>query len=487
MEAPFINRRIRPGKRFLSFSSQLNSKLATSSGSRIAQVRDSAGSLVYKQFAANVPIFLGMYYDDTTGKWHDNVGGRPCTPFKHTQGAHIPYPLTAFSEGYSYSKGDEVYYDGKWYISSEDALGVIPGTEGSSFVEYGYYFENGGRLLCEPAATNKCTCNNHNPTDTTNVTKYGNTSATLTVVDDADELAAVGLDNICSSGKVYKLDNTVGSGLAYAQVTGACGNTNKHTASAFIRTTGSTATIAIGGYGASYVSATHYTRIEVAKTTPVTSDTLQLYAQFGTVLYFILVQLEEGPIASSLILTTTAAASRTAAITTIPVEHVIPKKGCDFTMILTGEITWKSTEVLYLFDWLDTSPYSEAFRIRTYSTGAFRVVDTRSGSTVYINTDVVLTASVPLKFKLVVRKKANGNVSVVCNNSTLINDTNGVSPCKIVPGVSSYIGSQNTGVSQPWYPRIRIMTINQAVSDDDCIALAAGTKTPQEVIDGLRP
>jgi hypothetical protein len=154
-------------------------------------------------------------------------------------------------------------------------------------------------VLTVPPRTNKCTCRKANPTDTTNITLAGDAAATLTVVDDTTALAAAGLSNVCTSGKVYKLDNSGGTAIAWANVYGSAGNTNSHCATACFRTTGSGGgTVAINGYGANYKSESGYESQTVIKATSAAEDTLQVYAQAGTVVYFILPQLEEGPTCS---------------------------------------------------------------------------------------------------------------------------------------------------------------------------------------------
>ena len=61
-------------------------------------------------------------------------------------------------------------------------------------------------LFIEPAATNRCQNNNINPIDTTGFTD--NNKGTLSIVDDSIELAAAGLDSICTSVKYLKLKQT---------------------------------------------------------------------------------------------------------------------------------------------------------------------------------------------------------------------------------------------------------------------------------------
>jgi hypothetical protein len=170
-------------------------------------------------------------------------------------------------------------------------------------------------LLIEGARTNKSTNYNAAPNGSlTNVIKFGDAAATLTEVDDSAALAAAGLQNICPSGKVFKLDNTAGVAAAVAWCAGVTGNTNTHTASAYVRGgTGSFAQYSAGGtpYGAWAASSSYVRR--VGTFTPVdASRVCAIVADAGQVVYFILNQLEEGGFVSSPIVVAGASATRAA-------------------------------------------------------------------------------------------------------------------------------------------------------------------------------
>ncbi|MGE4544230.1 MAG: hypothetical protein AB7D06_08975 [Pedobacter sp.] len=138
------------------------------------------------------------------------------------------------------------------------------------------------------ASTNKCTCRKANPTDTSNIGTGGDAAAVLSVVDDSDALAAAGLDKICTSGKVYKLDNSAGISSAWVLL-GAV-TTAPHSGSAYIRSTGGNITI--------YVTSTPHaspTYIRRTVTAAGTATQMTISAVAGAVVYFILPQLEESP------------------------------------------------------------------------------------------------------------------------------------------------------------------------------------------------
>ena len=153
-----------------------------------------------------------------------------------------------------------------------------------------------------PARTNKCTCLKFNPTDTTNITKSGDAAAVLSVVDDTAALTAAGLIGVCTSGKVYKLDNSAGSTDGVASISGATGNVNVHSTAIYAR--GGSASSGRTGFSNASGSTTNivlttYSRLLSENRTPVnTGNTNVVYASPGKVVYFILPQLEEGAFAT---------------------------------------------------------------------------------------------------------------------------------------------------------------------------------------------
>lgn len=159
-------------------------------------------------------------------------------------------------------------------------------------------------VLIESSRTNKCINHNANPTDLTNVFMFGEPSTTLTLVNDAAALGAAGLGGVCSSGMVFKLDNSLGVSFASAVVSGPQGNDNVHASSAFVRG-GAGALQASSGDGFSpFAASPTYRRLST--TFSHASDmTLRfaIRADAGQVVYFILNQLEEGDFATSPIIT----------------------------------------------------------------------------------------------------------------------------------------------------------------------------------------
>lgn len=158
-------------------------------------------------------------------------------------------------------------------------------------------------LYLEPTSTNKCEGFNIDPTDTTGFTT--NSLGVLSVVDDTAELAAAGLDTICTSGKVYKAQATSASTFI-VYIPGTCGNINAHSLQFYARGTGTggrTARISLGGatmdvafIGTGYQLYKHENIVPSSTTRKFT-----ISVDGNDTLYFILYQLEEGAECSSLI------------------------------------------------------------------------------------------------------------------------------------------------------------------------------------------
>jgi hypothetical protein len=167
-----------------------------------------------------------------------------------------------------------------------------------------------------PQLQNKCTNYSANPTDLTNVTLGGDPAATLTVVDDTAALAAAGLSGICTSGKVYKLDNSAGATTATATISGNPGNTNAHRTNAYIR--GGTGTI--GGQTSvlrgAFAAASDYTRRAYTWTPDTATRPAGISADAGQTIYFILNMLVEASYSGPVIPVAGTAATRNADVHT---------------------------------------------------------------------------------------------------------------------------------------------------------------------------
>lgn len=168
-------------------------------------------------------------------------------------------------------------------------------------------------LLIEGAITNKNTNYNANPTATTGFNTSGDGAGTLSVISDSAALIAAGLNLLCTSGNVYCANNSAGSTAFIVSLPGTVANTNKHSASLYIRSadSGTVATLALNGSPLSITGNNTYARITLDNQTPDSSSrrtTLSVPA--GKTVYFILNQLEESVFSSSVIVTTGSSASR---------------------------------------------------------------------------------------------------------------------------------------------------------------------------------
>lgn len=171
--------------------------------------------------------------------------------------------------------------------------------------------KNGQVLLLEGPATNKCTCAKSNPQALTNISKSGDAAAVLSVVNDAAALAAAGLSAF--GPNVYKLDNSAGTAAAYALPGASVGNTNAHSVSVYAR--GSQGSIFIDGSSLfASISSPVYKRFFVNNDTPINNTRyVMISAAAGSIVYFILPDLEEGPVYTSPIPGGTGAITRASA------------------------------------------------------------------------------------------------------------------------------------------------------------------------------
>ncbi len=155
-------------------------------------------------------------------------------------------------------------------------------------------------VLIEPAATNKCTCRKVNPTDTSNLVKGGDAASVLSVVDYSAVLAAANLSNICTSGKVYKLDNSSGVDFAFAQITGPTTNINTHSISVYIDSLLGTGKFYIGNSNQGYtLIPAEFGCITYTGTPSSVVSKLTIYVEAGDVVHFIMPELVESSFLTS--------------------------------------------------------------------------------------------------------------------------------------------------------------------------------------------
>jgi hypothetical protein len=170
------------------------------------------------------------------------------------------------------------------------------------------------------SATNKCECVKANPVDTTGLTLSGDVAATLTVVDDSVALAAAGLSEVCMSGKVYKLDNSTGTVVGTVAIDGKTTNLNAHIVCCYWRGVGEALMRLTYSSDVSSSLPLEYTRKVTTTDSNDENALTKIEVTAGSIVYFILPQLEEGSIATAPIIgaDTAATASRAADTLCIP-------------------------------------------------------------------------------------------------------------------------------------------------------------------------
>ncbi|MAZ75789.1 MAG: hypothetical protein CMH31_00620, partial [Micavibrio sp.] len=171
-------------------------------------------------------------------------------------------------------------------------------------------------LMIEPALSNKCKNHNVNPIDTSGIITSGDANGVLSIVNDTTEIANAGLDLLCTNGNVYKADNTLGTTSFTLYIDGKVGNTNPHTLSAYVRSPSSTGRVCrfyVGGGTMNIDGDQAWQRYAYENEAPnSTGRKFTIIVDPGKELYFILNQLEEYPIATSVIPIRGAAADRKA-------------------------------------------------------------------------------------------------------------------------------------------------------------------------------
>lgn len=208
----------------------------------------------------------------------------------------------------------------------------------------------GRGLLLEGARTNKSSGPNANLTTTAGITTYGDAARVFSVVSDTAALSAAGLSSVCTSGNVFRLNNTAGGTPAYAVMNGTVGNLNQHIQSIWARGSGNysvglDAGVDSGNIPTGALTSSYVRRNGTAGSLPtVTGAALRVAANAGADVYFILWQLEEASAVGSVIVTSGSQATRgeDEPRLTVPANcnaYIIDYEGGQ----LTGSVTPSST------------------------------------------------------------------------------------------------------------------------------------------------
>lgn len=146
-----------------------------------------------------------------------------------------------------------------------------------------------------------------------------NQSVTLSIVDDTTTLAVAGLLALNPSGKVYKLDNSLGGVTIIVAASGQFGNTNTSVMSIIARSNIQSwlRDSSLNNLTAIYQSDT-YQRVCATPFTPVATRTLAFSVGASGVLHTLANQIEELPYCTSIIPTAGATGTRAATLESIP-------------------------------------------------------------------------------------------------------------------------------------------------------------------------
>lgn len=254
--------------------------------------------------------------------------------------------------------------------------------------------------LIEPARTNKVTCRKANPVDTTDITKAGDAASVLSVVDDVAALAAAGLDKICTSGKVYKLDNSAGSAQASCILSGTTSNLNQHIFTVYARVSGGTGIISDNTALTSNFTNTTYARLSLLCTLNA-SVTGGVRAAAGAIVYFILPQFEEGAFSTSPIALASdgsdplTALTRPAANLTRPTAGTALESGNNFAIY--GRVVPKASGQVFrdlLSSYVGAGNYTSVYT----NSIADKVLFNKVGLNAFVETLYTPTANTPFEY-----------------------------------------------------------------------------------------
>lgn len=163
-------------------------------------------------------------------------------------------------------------------------------------------------VLMEPAITNKCENYNANPDQALTNLSLISGSGSMVRVNRSEELRAAGLINICSDGNIVQIEGVTTYRI---RAIGPTQNTNAHTLSVWARAVVGEGRLRYDNSDPSFTAFTNreFKRI-VYTESPSASANWSIQAQPGAIVEFVLNQLEESEVASSVIVTEGAATSR---------------------------------------------------------------------------------------------------------------------------------------------------------------------------------
>ena len=149
-----------------------------------------------------------------------------------------------------------------------------------------------------------------------------NQSVSLSIVDDTTNMTAAKLLSLNPSGKVYKLDNSLGASVIYSIPSGSTNGLTTHSDNVIARITQGTGKLQTSMQNfspiPSFSGSSFVKYVGQGLTSINTGETLLIRADAGSIIYFIMPQLEECPVCTSLIPSQGGSAPRASIITSIP-------------------------------------------------------------------------------------------------------------------------------------------------------------------------